>query len=81
VKALLWVWLIFAPGLGSAACAAQASQAAEQPAGEPGAAPPQPGIVPFWRRIDWRDPRNQMMLGLGVGSLVIVKVAFRKMTE
>lgn len=40
--------------------------------------PPEP--KPFWQ-IDWSDSKNQLMLALGVGSIVLAKVVFRKMQE
>lgn len=79
----LWAWLLAAATLSATALASQQPDYSGSPAGETAAPPPppEPLFVPFWKKIDWSNPRNIAMVGLGVGSLVLVKIAFRKMTE
>jgi hypothetical protein len=43
--------------------------------------PPPPEEPPFWKKIDWEDRSNVLMLALGVGAIVLAKVAFRKMQD
>jgi hypothetical protein len=82
VRLFLWAWLLFSTSLSVAALAHQEPEYAPAPAdAAPPPPPPEPLFVPFWKKIDWTNPRNVAMVGLGVGSLVLVKIAFRKMTE
>ena len=48
---------------------------------KPPAPPPEPPDLAFWNKIDWNDSKNQLMLVLGLGSVIITKVIFRKMQE
>jgi hypothetical protein len=82
VRLFLCVWVLLSASLGVAALTHQQPEYAP-PAGEtaPPPPPPEPIFTPFWKKIDWSNPRNIAMVGLGVGSLVLVKIAFRKMTE
>ena len=65
---------------------AQAPEPAPSPAppveqAEPQEAQKPPEEPPFWKRIDWSNRSNQLMLALLIGAIIIAKVAFRKMQD
>lgn len=42
-------------------------------------APATPPLEPFWRRIDFADPRNLVKIALLLGSILLARRAFRDM--
>jgi len=73
-----WVFVLLAVAAGAQT---QPNAGSPPTAEEQAAPPPAPPEPPFWKRIDWSDRSNQLMLALGVGAVFLTKVVLRKLQE